>query len=229
MRILAVEDNARFLYLIADHLGDAGYTVDTARTAAEFREISSVVEHALYLIDLGLPDTDGFSLLQEICKRRSNTLILVATGRSQIMDRVSALNAGADDYLVKPFHVAELLARVGALVRRWHVPPQKQLRAGRLVLNCGTNEVFCRGQRIELRPSEQRLLSLLMRRSGHLVAKEAIQSALEKLGKENSPNALEKLVSRLRRSLAESPAGIQLRTVKGLGYVLEEHRLEKRM
>ena len=78
-------------------------------------------------------------------------------------------------------------------------------------------------------PSEQRLLSLLMRRSGHLVAKEAIQSSLEKLGKENSPNALEKLVSRLRRSLAESPAGIQLRTVKGLGYVLEEHRLEKRM
>jgi two-component system OmpR family response regulator len=229
MRILAVEDNARLLALIAGHLGDAGYTVDTARTAMEFREISSALEHALYLIDLGLPDNDGISLLQEICKRRSNTLILVATARSQIVDRVSALNAGADDYLVKPFHVAELLARVRALMRRWHVPPQQQLRAGRLVLECGTNEVFCRGQRLELRPSENRLLSLLIRRSGHLVAKEVIQSALAKLGTENSPNALEKLVSRLRRSLEERPAGIQLRTVKGLGYVLEEKLVEKRM
>src|SRR5260370_37218669 len=136
MRILAVEDNARFLYLIAGHLGDAGYTVDTARTAAEFREISSAVEHTLYLIDLGLPDNDGISLLQEICKRRSNTLILVATARSKIMDRVSALNAGADDYLVKPFHIAELLARVGALVRCVHARPRKQFRAGRLGLTC---------------------------------------------------------------------------------------------
>jgi two-component system OmpR family response regulator len=229
MRILAVEDNARLLALIAGHLGDAGYTVDKARTAMEFREISSALEHALYLIDLGLPDNDGIGLLQEICKRRSNTLILVATARSQIADRVSALNAGADDYLVKPFHVAELLARVRALVRRWHKPPQQQLRAGRLVLDCGTNEVFCRGQRLDLRPSENRLLSLLIRRSGHLVAKEAIQSALAKFGTENSPNALEKLVSRLRQALEERPAGIQLRTIKGLGYMLEEKLLEKRM
>ena len=123
------------------------------------------------------------------------------------------------------FHVDELLARVKALLRRSHVLAPQRLCTGGLVLDCDTNEVFCSGRRVELRPSEQRLLGLLIRRSGRLVSKEAIQAAIERIGSENSPNALEKLVSRLRRSLADCPAGINLRTVKGLGYVLEESSL----
>lgn len=226
MRILVVEDNARLLKLVSGHLEDAGYIVDPVRTAAEFREISEMFLHVIYIIDLGLPDSNSINLIQEIRKRRRDSLILVATGRAEINDRVAALNVGADDYLIKPFHLAELLARVGALVRRAHLPLQKELRAGGLVLNCGTNEVFCRGRRVDLRPSERRLLGLLIRRSGHLVAKETIHSALEKLGKENSPNAIEKLVSRLRRSLADRATGIRVTTVKGLGYMLEEHREE---
>ena len=127
------------------------------------------------------------------------------------------------------FHVDELLARVKALLRRSHVLAPQRLCTGGLVLDCDTNEVFCSGRRVELRPSEQRLLGLLIRRSGRLVSKEAIQAAIERIGSENSPNALEKLVSRLRRSLADCPAGINLRTVKGLGYVLEESSLESRL
>jgi two-component system, OmpR family, response regulator len=228
MRILVVEDNLRLLSLIGDHLTSAGYLVDTVRTATEFRDVAAGFRHELYLVDLGLPDNTGLTLIQDIRKRSPNTLILVATGCAKVGDRVAALNAGADDYLIKPFHVDELLARVRALLRRAHVPMQDELRAGQLVYNCGTNEVFCSGERVALRPSEQRLLGLLMRRSGHLVAKEAIQSVLERLGKENSPNALEKVVSRLRRSLAEQPAGIRLTTVKGVGYMLEEHGRERR-
>jgi len=226
MRVLVVDDNLRLLSLIAAHLTDAGLTVDTSSNALEFRDIAANSNHLLYLVDLGLPDGDGIKLIQEVRRSRRNTLILVITGRQQIGDRVCALNSGADDCLLKPFHNAELLARVKALLRRSHVPAPQRLRTGQLVLDCDTNEVFCGGRRVELRPSEQRLLGLLIRRSGRLVAKETIQAALDRLGSENSPNALEKLVSRLRRSLADCPAGINLRTVKGLGYVLEENSLE---
>jgi DNA-binding response OmpR family regulator len=229
MRILVVEDNCRLLDLIAVHLKDAGFTVDTARTAEEFREIFASFKHALCVIDLGLPDSDGICLIQDVRKSQNNTRILVATARANISDRISVLNGGADDYLVKPFHVDELLARVKALLRRSRPPEQHRLCVGSLVLDCETGEVSCRGRRLELRRSEQRLLSLLIRRSGHLVAKESIQCALEGIGTENSANALEKLVSRLRRSLADCPAGIRLKTVKGLGYVLEDKRREDRL
>jgi two-component system OmpR family response regulator len=229
MRILVVEDNCRLLDLIAAHLNDAGFTVDTAQTAQEFREIFASFKHALCVIDLGLPDSDGICLIQEVRKSQNNTHILVATARAHIRDRISVLNGGADDYLVKPFHVDELLARVKALLRRSHPLEPPRRRVGSLVLDCETSEVSCRGRRLELRRSEQRLLSLLIRRSGHLVAKESIQCALEGIGTENSANALEKLISRLRRSLADCPAGIQLRTVKGLGYILEGNRKEDRI
>ena len=148
MRVLVVEDNLRLLNLIATHLSDAGLTVDTSSNAQQFRDICDNLKHTLYLIDLGLPDGDGIRLIQEARRSRRDTLILVVTGRQQIRDRVCALESGADDCLVKPFHVEELLARVKALLRRSHVPAPQRLRTGRLVLDCDTNEVFCGGRRV---------------------------------------------------------------------------------
>jgi two-component system response regulator QseB len=229
MRILAVEDNPRLLKLISERLGEAGFTVDAVGTAAEFRDVSVAFQHVLYLIDLGLPDGDGIKLIKDARRARSNTMILVETGRAQIGDRVLALNVGADDYLVKPYHVTELLARVRALVRRAHEPAPERLHIGGLVLDCTTNEISCHGERFDLTPSERRLLCLLIRRSGRLVTKQTIESTLQKIGSETTPNALEKLVSRLRQALAGSPAGITVKTVKGLGYVLEETMVRTRM
>jgi two-component system response regulator QseB/two-component system response regulator TctD len=222
MRTLVVEDTSRLLQLLAEKLGEGGFTVDAVSTAKAFRECSDAYRHVLYLVDLGLPDDDGMNLIRTARQAHPNTMILVVTGRSQISDRVEALNFGADDYLVKPFHATELIARVRALMRRAHEPAPRRLQVGELVLYCETNEVFCHGTRIDLTPSELRLLVLFIRRSGHLVAKEAIESTLQKMGSETTPNALEKVVSRLRHSLAARPAGITLKTVKGLGYILEE-------
>src|SRR5579871_4867592 len=138
VRIIIVEDNVRLRDLLAGHLTDAGYLVDAVATAEEFREVAAAYSHDVYLIDLGLPDNDGVKLITEIRGRDARTMILVATGRTKIVDRVAALNAGADDYLIKPFHVEELLARIRALLRRPRMPAPQELRAGRLVFHCDT-------------------------------------------------------------------------------------------
>ncbi|MEW5964934.1 MAG: response regulator transcription factor [Pseudomonadota bacterium] len=222
MRLLIVEDNARFGQLLADHLKATGFTVDLARTARDFRELADRGRHDLLLIDLALPDGDGVDLVREIRRKGSSVPVLVLTARASVGDRIAGLDAGADDYLVKPFNVSELDARVRALLRRpANIAPQF-LRAGALRLDAATGAVYCNGQRLNLRPSEQRLLGLLIRRSGRVVTREVIESAIHSVESESTPNALEKLVSRLRKTLSDQATGIELKTVKGLGYVLEE-------
>jgi len=222
MRILLAEDNQRFGQLLVEHLSDAGYTVDLTMTASGFRHLATIYVYALYLVDLGLPDGDGLGLIEELRQAKCAAPILILTARSTVQDRVSGLDCGADDYLVKPFNHAELLARVRALSRRPANLVANSMRVGHLTLDFITGEVCCDGRRIDLRPSEQRLLALLIKRSGRLVPRTTIEDSLQSLGNEKTANALDKLISRLRRSLRDEQAGIELKTVKGLGYVLEE-------
>ncbi len=222
MRVLVVEDNTRFLDVLDERLTKEGFTVDAAGSTQAFREIAQSQRHSLYLIDLNLPDGDGLDLIRELRAARRSTPVLVMSGRSGVEDRVTGLNAGADDYLGKPFHIAELLARMRALLRRPREMEAQAIQTGQLVLNCATNEIFCNGQRVELRPSELRLLVLFIRRSGRVVSKVAIESSLQRMGGDLTLNAVDKLVSRLRKALETQPTGTQLRTVKGVGYVLEE-------
>lgn len=222
MRILIVEDNSRFGQLLADHLTAVGFTVDLTRTAHDFRELAKRGQHDLMLVDLALPDGDGVELVREIRRNGSSVPVLVLTARASVADRINGLDAGADDYLVKPFNVKELDARVRALLRRPASIAPQFLRAGALRLDAATGAVYCNGQRLNLRPSEQRLLGLLIRRSGHVVTRDVIESAIHSMESESTPNAMEKLVSRLRKSLSDQATGIELKTVKGLGYILEE-------
>lgn len=224
MRVLVVEDNLRFLQVLEEHLRKATYTVDGAQSLQQFSEIVDIDSYDLCLVDLGLPDGDGLALIRWIRTARRHIPILVLSGRARVEDRVTGLDAGADDYLPKPFHIAELLARMRALLRRPARIEGESFTAGALVFNATTNELLCAGRRIDLRPSELRLLGLLIRRCGHVVPKTAIQNALQSLRDDVSPNAIDKLVSRLRRALEGQPAGIHLKTVKGIGYVLEEMR-----
>jgi two-component system, OmpR family, response regulator len=222
MRVLAVEDNLRFVNVLRERLNKEGFIVDVASTAQDFRELSKVQQHAMYLIDIGLPDGDGLTLVRELRTARRSTPVLILSARSHIEDRVAGLNAGADDYLGKPFHFSELLARMRALLRRPVEMEPTCLKTGMLVLNCATNEVFCDGRRIDLRPSELRLLVLFIRRSGRVVSKESIENTLQSGRGEVSLNAVDKLVSRLRKALEVQASGLELKTVRGMGYVLEE-------
>jgi two-component system, OmpR family, response regulator len=222
VRVAMVEDNERLRTLLREALMEADITVDDVGTIAEFRDLVQSRPHDLYIIDFGLPDGDGLELIPLLreTNRGLPPPILAITARGQISDRVRGLNLGADDYLVKPFHHAEFVARVKALQRRPRLSEQMQIQAGRLILDPVNGEVSCDGQVIPLRRAERRLLGLFMRRLGHVVPRELIESNLVDYHEGFTPNALDKLVSRLRKSLGDLPAGLELKTIKGSGYQL---------
>lgn len=222
VKLLLVEDSERLRHLLGESLREAGYPLDTVDTAAEFRAAAHAVNFDLFIIDLGLPDGDGLQLIRELRASECKTPILVITARAAVDDRIGALDGGADDYLIKPFNHAELLARVRALLRRPHELRDPMVQVGHLTFNEITCDVRVEGQSLYLRLSERRLLSLLMRRAGGIVPKAAIEEELSDLGREMSANAIEALVSRLRKALDDRPTGIIIETIRGIGYSLKE-------
>jgi two-component system, OmpR family, response regulator len=221
MRFLLAEDNNRLNDLMTEGLRDAGHVVDQAYTVDEFKGATSVVSYDLYIVDLGLPDGDGLALIRDLRKRLDKTPILVVTARGAIDERIRGLDYGADDYMVKPFNRDEFLARVRALVRRPPEIAESIITAGEVELDTASGEARCFGQSFNLTPGERRLLTILMRRAGHLVPREVIAEGMSGLAQENTANAIEQQISRLRKALDEGRSALQIKTVRGLGYVLE--------
>jgi two-component system, OmpR family, response regulator len=222
VRLLLLEDSQRLQELLADSLSSAGYSLDAISTVAELFGTIAAVNYDLGIVDLGLPDGDGLTAIRAMRSSGFAAPILIITARDSIDDRVSGLDSGADDYLIKPFNHAELLARVRALLRR---PTELQgpvLRKGRTEFDEAKSEVRCAGKPIDLRLSERRLLGTLMRRHGSIITRTAIEEALSQFGRELSSNAVEALVSRVRKALAEADSGIVIETVRGVGYRLSE-------
>ena len=222
MRLLLAEDSERLQELLAESLKGAGYMLDAATTCAELLRSVAATTYDLLIVDLGLPDGDGLSAIRELRAKGISVPILIITARGSIDDRITGLDSGADDYLIKPFNHAELLARVRALLRRPSELPGPVLRRGNLEFDQAKDEVRCSGRPIQLRLSERRLLAVLMRRSGVVVAKSAIEGTLSQFSRELSPNAIEALVSRLRKALSDAESGIVIETVRGVGYRLIE-------
>jgi two-component system, OmpR family, response regulator QseB len=224
MRLLLVEDSVRLRVSIADTLHHGSFVLDAFGTVAESHAALRQIAYGLLIIDLTLPDGDGLKFIRELRSAGCSTPILVITARTAIDDRVIGLESGADDYLVKPFHQAELLARVRALLRRPRDIRSTTVRAGGVVLDEATGDVWINGESFDLRPQERRLLALLLRRAETTVPKSAIEAALSEFDREMSPNAIEVLVCRLRKALSEKPTNIVIDTVRGIGYTLKEVR-----
>jgi len=220
MHILLVEDNLRLQELIEQALRGAGYRVDLATTVAELLTAAAAVAYDLLIVDLMLPDGDGLDAIRTLRAQRFSVPILIMTARGSIDDRVRGLDAGADDYLIKPIHQAELLAHVRALLRRPAEVMGPILRIGNTEFDEAMAEVRCSGKPVRLRLRERRLLALLMRRSGFLVSKNMIEEALSEFGREMSANAIEALISRIRRALSDARSDVVIETVRGVGYRL---------
>jgi len=221
MRVLIVEDNIRFCSLVAGHLSCEGFVVDHAHTIEDFQAIAASSRFDVFLVDLNLPDGNGIHLIRKLRRNGVATPIVIMTAEGDIDARIAGLEAGADDYLSKPFNNRELVARMRALLRRAPELLPPTVEVGSLAMDNMSGEIFWNGKRVELRPSEQRLLALMLRRVGRVVPRDVIESALQSLDKERSPNALDKLVSRLRRALTDRSTGLSVRTVRGAGYILE--------
>ena len=220
MRLLLVEDNPRLAGLIRDGLHGQGFAVDWCGTVAGAETALKVNGYDLLLLDLGLPDGDGLELLRAIRRGKDMTPILVLTARGGLDDRVSGLDAGADDYLVKPFQIPELAARCRALMRRPGAALGTILACGNVTLDTAERSIVIAAEPIEAPPREVDLLEHLLRRGGHVVSKSALENSLYAMDAEVTPNAIEAVVSRLRKRLAAGHADVTIRTVHGVGYAL---------
>ncbi len=223
MRLLVVEDNQKLAAIIAKLLSQNLFSVDTVETVDEARAALGTVDYDLVLLDLWLPDGDGSQILRSLRGAGQATRILVATARADVVQRVETLNDGADDYLVKPFSLDELLARIRALLRRPCETQQAVLTAGQLALNTSSLTLRVTGQVAALPRRELGVLIMLLRNQGRLVPRRKLEEAVYSFDKDVTPNAIEAAVSRLRRRLDGLNADVTITAMRGVGYILAEN------
>lgn len=224
MRLLLIEDNERFAALLKQGLAGVGFTVDVLTTA---KDASAALENGRWdiaVLDRGLPDADGLDVLTEMRRRSDTTPVLILTAHGSLKDRVTGLQSGADDYLVKPFALEELIARLQALLRRPGNLLGLALRLGNLTLDTVARQVFVEDKPITFSAREIAVLEHLLRRSGRVVAKTLLENNLYGPTQEVGSNAVEVHVHRLRRHLAETGASVQVHTVRGVGYMIGEDK-----
>lgn len=219
MRILIAEDDAPLADGLQRTLRHAGHAVDLARNGGEADAALGAHEFDLLILDITLPKLSGLEVLRRLRARNSQLPVLLLTARDSVDDRVRGLDAGADDYLVKPFQLAELEARARALTRRGRSGSPTVMKHGRLTFDFVGRVADLDGVRVELSARELSLLEMFLRRQGQLVHKDQLVDHLCEWGDEVSANAIEVYVHRLRKKLA--PAGVRISTVRNVGYCLE--------
>ena len=218
MRILLVEDEAPLRETLAARLKREGYAVDTACDGEEAIFLGKEVPFDVAIIDLGLPKMTGLELIQKLRGMGQKYPILILTARSSWQDKVEGLKTGADDYLVKPFHVEELLARINALMRRatgWSKP---QLECGPIELDTTAQTVAVSGNSVELTTYEYKVLEYLMLHAGELVSKADLTEHIYQQDFDRDSNVLEVFIGRLRRKLDPDNSLKPIETVRGRGY-----------
>jgi two-component system copper resistance phosphate regulon response regulator CusR len=223
MRILIIEDEHRLADYLQKGLTENGYVVDVAKDGIDGRHLAIEGSHDLVLLDVMLPGLDGFAVLKEL-REQKNTPVLMLSARDKVEDRVRGLQAGADDYLPKPFAFSELLARIQALLRRGggaHGEDELTLRLADLELDLASRKAHRAGQRLDLTAKEFTLLTLLLRRQGQILSRTTLAEQVWDMNFDSDTNVIEVAVRRLRAKLDDPFEVKLLHTVRGMGYVLE--------
>ena len=222
MRLLLIEDNAALAGLLTKGLTAAGFEVDTVSTVADSLAVLATTRFSAIVLDLGLPDGEGLTVLQQLRANGNATPVLILTARDGVQDRVKGLKRGADDYLGKPFDFEEFVARIEALLRRPGNFLGGQLRIGDVTLDTKAREFSVSDRILALPPRETAVLETLLRRAGHVVPKNIIEDQLYGLTDDGSPNAVEVHIHRLRKHLSDAEANVEIHTVRGVGYLIRE-------
>jgi len=219
MRILIAEDDTILADGLTRSLRQSGYAVDWVKTGAEANQVLTGKAHDLVILDLGLPQMDGFEVLRRLRERGSGIPVLILTARDAVEDRVNGLDLGADDYLTKPYDLPELEARVRALIRRGQNASSSIIVHGPLHYDAAGRRVLIDNRPVDLSARELSVLETLLLRAGRVVSKDQLVEHLYDWGEEVGSNAIEVYVHRLRKKLDPS---VTIRTIRGLGYLLEK-------
>lgn len=220
MRILLVEDEIEFATTLRGALERENFLVDYADRLAMAREAALSYCYDLVLLDRTLPDGDGLSLVPTLRADNPGLPIIVLSARGDVLDRVAGLDEGADDYLIKPFALAEMFARIRAVKRRPTEFGTEEISVGSLVFDVTNDEATIEGARLDLARRELRVLAALVKRRGRTVLRESLEQAVYGFDDEVQSNTLDSHISRLRRKLAEAGAGIEIHAIRGVGYLL---------
>lgn len=221
MNIVIVEDQKDLNELIAEQLKKAGIKSDPAHTGEEALELIDPDIHDLVILDRGLPDMDGLDILKILREDHIKIPVLILTAKDELGDKVAGLNSGADDYLVKPFEMDELIARIHALKRRPSETLDAVLKLGNMKFSPSENLLSINGKQIDFSLKEKNTLERLMRLPGRVVSKDDLQSALYGYGDEGSQNSVEVIIHRLRKKIEDAGADIEIRTLRGIGYLIK--------
>jgi DNA-binding response OmpR family regulator len=222
MRVLLVEDEAEFANAVRGALEREMFVVDHVERIDAARAACHMNTYDLVLLDRTLPDGDGLSLVPTMRAAIPGLAVLAMTARGEISDRVAGLDGGADDYLVKPFALEELFARIRAVRRRPTALESEEIRVASLVLEVASNDAWVNGAKLKLARRERRVLTTLIKRRGRTVLREWLEQNV--FGSDDSiqSNTLDSHVSRLRRKLNAAGAGVEIQAIKGVGYLLRE-------
>jgi len=220
VRLLVVEDDLEIAHGLVTALRRSGHAVDVAHRCADALAALGTQTYELVVLDLGLPDEDGLTVLRTVRARNQALPVLILTARDALPARVRGLDLGADDYMLKPFDYSELEARIRAITRRAMAGRAGDVRVGRLTLKSAERGVFVDDALLELSPREFGVLEVLLLRNGRVVSKAQIQAHLCDWSAELTDSAIELYVHRVRRKLES--AGVEIRTVRGFGYLLQE-------
>ena len=224
MRLLVVEDNVELAELLVRGLRSAGYEADVLGSVEEAAAVLQTTFYTALILDLGLPDGDGLSLLRDLRRRKNPIPVLVLTARGGLNDRVQGLRTGADDYLVKPFALEELIARLEAQLRRPGYMLGTSLRIANLEYDTRSRQALIDDAPQVLSARETEVLELLMRSKGRVVSKKQVEDQIFGHSGDVASNAVEVYVHRLRKQLADKGARVQVHTIRGVGYLIAEEK-----
>lgn len=222
MRVLMIEDDQPLATALTEALKRRGVQSDVANNLADGRQMLAAARYAAVLLDLGLPDGDGLALVRSLRTQNDPIPVIAVSARSSLDARIAGLNAGADDYVVKPFDVDELTARIHAVLRRQGALSGAELRFGNVRFDTVTGDLIVGDAPVLLTARERQFAALLLRRFGQVVSKQLAEDQLYGLTEPVGSNALEVQAYRLRRKLEAAGATLRIETIRGVGYMLRE-------
>ena len=219
MRILLVEDDALLAKATARGLDHANFVVDIATTAEQAYHFLASYDYQFILLDLGLPDRNGLEVLKSLRRKKNKVGVIILTAQDQIQERIAGLDAGADDFVVKPYDLYEVIARVQAVLRRISGHVSDLVQIGNIAVNQSAKQVFINEIEVELTQKEFHLLELLILNRGRIISRESIENSFYAYDPEVRSNVIQVYIHNLRRKLGKNI----VRTVQGFGYIMDEN------